>query len=103
MSVQVKNEGRITQIIGPVMDIAFSAGNMPNIYNSLVVEGKKLPAAARDLFKKGIGETHACRCQQSSLFEFCDEKYALVADEPMVASANLKNGKHLDGFRDSGM
>jgi F-type H+-transporting ATPase subunit beta len=40
MSVQVKNEGRITQIIGPVMDIAFSAGNMPNIYNSLVVEGK---------------------------------------------------------------
>jgi F-type H+-transporting ATPase subunit beta len=40
MSTQVKNEGRITQIIGPVMDICFSAGNMPNIYNSLVVEGK---------------------------------------------------------------
>jgi len=40
MSVKVKNEGRITQIIGPVMDIAFSAGNMPNIYNALVVEGK---------------------------------------------------------------
>jgi len=47
MSVQVKNEGRITQIIGPVMDIAFSAGNMPNIYNALVVEGKN--ASGEDL------------------------------------------------------
>ena len=34
------NVGTITQIIGPVMDIAFSAGNMPSIYNALVVEGK---------------------------------------------------------------
>ena len=40
MNTKVKNEGRITQIIGPVMDVAFSAGNMPNIYNALVVEGK---------------------------------------------------------------
>ena len=40
MNTQVKNEGRITQIIGPVMDVAFSAGNMPNIYNALIVEGK---------------------------------------------------------------
>jgi F-type H+-transporting ATPase subunit beta len=40
MNVQVKNEGRITQIIGPVMDVVFSAGNIPNIYNALVVEGK---------------------------------------------------------------
>jgi F-type H+-transporting ATPase subunit beta len=33
------NTGRITQIIGPVMDIAFPSGNLPSIYNSLVVEG----------------------------------------------------------------
>jgi len=33
------NVGTITQIIGPVMDIAFSTGNMPSIYNSLIVEG----------------------------------------------------------------
>jgi F-type H+-transporting ATPase subunit beta len=31
--------GVITQIIGPVMDIAFPPGNMPAIYNSLVIEG----------------------------------------------------------------
>jgi len=34
------NVGTITQIIGPVMDIEFSAGNMPSIYNAIVVEGK---------------------------------------------------------------
>ena len=34
------NVGTITQIIGPVMDIEFSAGNMPSIYNALIVEGK---------------------------------------------------------------
>ena len=35
----IKNTGQITQIIGPVMDISFPVGKMPNIYNSLVVEG----------------------------------------------------------------
>jgi F-type H+-transporting ATPase subunit beta len=34
------NVGKITQIIGPVMDIEFSAGKMPSIYNALIVEGK---------------------------------------------------------------
>ena len=34
------NLGRITQIIGPVIDVAFSPNKMPNIYNALVVEGK---------------------------------------------------------------
>jgi len=42
MNVKVKNEGQITQIIGPVMDVVFSSGKLPNIYNSLVVEGKNL-------------------------------------------------------------
>ena len=34
------NLGRITQIIGPVLDVAFSPNKMPNIYNAIVVEGK---------------------------------------------------------------
>ena len=34
------NQGTILQIIGPVMDISFSSGKMPGIYNSLIVEGK---------------------------------------------------------------
>ncbi|KAL6529130.1 hypothetical protein OROHE_014874 [Orobanche hederae] len=32
--------GRIVQIIGPVLDVAFSSGKMPNIYNALVVNGR---------------------------------------------------------------
>ncbi|KAH6559242.1 hypothetical protein KP509_1Z022000 [Ceratopteris richardii] len=35
-----KNVGYITQIIGPVLDVASSPGKMPNIYNALVVKGK---------------------------------------------------------------
>jgi F-type H+-transporting ATPase subunit beta len=42
MSVKTENKtniGTITQIIGPVMDIEFSQGGLPNIYNAVVVEG----------------------------------------------------------------
>ena len=34
------NTGTVVQIIGPVMDISFPSGKMPNIYNSLVIEIK---------------------------------------------------------------
>nr|QJA13832.1 CF1 beta subunit of ATP synthase [Chaetophora sp. FACHB-2423] len=35
-----KNTGRLTQIIGPVVDISFPAGSVPNIYNAVVISGK---------------------------------------------------------------
>lgn len=31
-------EGKITQVIGPVVDINFPAGQLPNIYNAVVIE-----------------------------------------------------------------
>ncbi|WP_254564822.1 F0F1 ATP synthase subunit beta [Oscillatoria sp. HE19RPO] len=34
------NVGHITQIIGPVIDAKFPAGNMPQIYNALKISGK---------------------------------------------------------------
>lgn len=34
-----QNVGTITQIIGPVMDIAFPQGKMPNIYNAVIIDG----------------------------------------------------------------
>ncbi len=34
------NTGKITQIIGPVLDAEFPSGNMPRIYNALKIEGK---------------------------------------------------------------
>ena len=39
-STQTKSVGLITQIIGPVLDVSFQPGCMPNIYNALMVEGK---------------------------------------------------------------
>jgi F-type H+-transporting ATPase subunit beta len=40
VSTETKNVGRITQIIGPVLDVTFPAGKMPSIYNALTVRGK---------------------------------------------------------------
>ncbi len=34
------NLGRITQVIGPVIDIEFPSGKLPQIYNALKIEGK---------------------------------------------------------------
>jgi len=34
------NVGTITQIIGPVVDVEFTTGKMPQIYNALKIEGK---------------------------------------------------------------
>jgi F-type H+/Na+-transporting ATPase subunit beta len=34
------NSGRITQIIGPVVDVEFPSGKMPRIYNALIIQGK---------------------------------------------------------------
>ncbi|KAI3663619.1 hypothetical protein L6452_45631 [Arctium lappa] len=39
-TLEKKNLGRIAQIIGPVLDVAFPPGKMPNIYNALVVKGR---------------------------------------------------------------
>ncbi len=34
------NTGSVTQIIGPVVDVEFSGGKLPEIYNALIVSGK---------------------------------------------------------------
>ena len=39
-STKTKNLGRVTQIIGPVLDATFPPGELPNIYNALQVRGK---------------------------------------------------------------
>jgi len=38
--LEKKNLGRITQIIGPVLNVVFPPGKMPNIYNALIVQGR---------------------------------------------------------------
>nr|ASL24380.1 ATP synthase CF1 beta subunit [Protosiphon botryoides]AYQ95133.1 CF1 beta subunit of ATP synthase [Protosiphon botryoides] len=37
---QTKNAGRVVQIIGPVLDIVFAKGQVPNIYNALTINSK---------------------------------------------------------------
>jgi F-type H+-transporting ATPase subunit beta len=39
-SQQTKNVGRVIQIIGPVLDIVFTKGQVPNIYNALTIAAK---------------------------------------------------------------
>lgn len=39
-AVAEKTIGFITQVIGPVVDVEFPSGNMPEIYNALVITGK---------------------------------------------------------------
>src|SRR5260370_14081398 len=39
-------EGKIVQIIGPVIDVEFPAGHLPNIYNALRVVGNGLDVIA---------------------------------------------------------
>jgi F-type H+-transporting ATPase subunit beta len=42
---QTKNVGRVVQIIGPVLDIVFTKGQVPNIYNALTIKGKNAAGA----------------------------------------------------------
>lgn len=39
-TLTTKDEGIITQIIGPVIDVEFSPGQLPNIYTALLIETK---------------------------------------------------------------
>jgi F-type H+-transporting ATPase subunit beta len=47
-SVKLARNGRITQIIGPVIDAIFPSGKLPSIYNALVIRGKN--ARGQDIF-----------------------------------------------------
>ena len=40
VSADKKTIGVISQVIGPVVDVAFPAGQMPNIYNALIIKGR---------------------------------------------------------------
>ena len=34
------NEGKVVQVIGPIIDIEFREGKLPNIYNAIKVQGE---------------------------------------------------------------
>ncbi|KAK8954388.1 hypothetical protein KSP39_PZI002296 [Platanthera zijinensis] len=39
-TLEEQNLGRIAQIIGPVLDVIFPPGKMPNIYNALIIKSR---------------------------------------------------------------
>lgn len=56
MTVLAENEGIITQVIGPVIDVEFSQNNLPKIYDALNIEfedGKKVVAEVQQLLGQG--------------------------------------------------
>nr|YP_009106900.1 CF1 beta subunit of ATP synthase [Marvania geminata]AIT95640.1 CF1 beta subunit of ATP synthase [Marvania geminata] len=78
-STQTKNIGRITQIIGPVLDVTFPAGQMPNIYNALTVRGKN---------EAGQEISVACEVQQL-LGDHCVRAVAMSATDGLMRGMDV--------------
>ena len=72
--IKTQNVGCITQIIGPVLDVAFPAGKMPGIYNSLIVKGKT---------QTGEDLTVTCEVQQL-LGDHCVRAISISATEGLT-------------------
>lgn len=72
--VKTQNVGCITQIIGPVLDVAFPPGKMPSIYNSLIVKGKT---------QTGEDLTVTCEVQQL-LGDHCVRAISMSATEGLT-------------------
>ncbi|MEW6435471.1 MAG: F0F1 ATP synthase subunit beta [Myxococcota bacterium] len=49
MSAQVSTSGRITQILGPVVDVEFPPGGLPEVYTALKVTNPAISSAADNL------------------------------------------------------
>jgi F-type H+-transporting ATPase subunit beta len=47
----VNNKGRVVQVIGPVVDVEFSPGKLPAIYNALRIEQEADPKAHREAIR----------------------------------------------------
>jgi F-type H+-transporting ATPase subunit beta len=49
MSAQVPTQGRITQVLGPVVDVEFPPGGLPEVYTALRVSNPNISAEANNL------------------------------------------------------
>ena len=74
-----KNVGAITQIIGPVIDAAFAPGQLPNIYNALVIKGKNQ-----------AGQEVAVTCEvQQLLGDHCVRAVAMNATDGLMRGMEI--------------
>ena len=86
VSTETKDIGRITQIIGPVLDVTFPAGKMPNIYNAISVRGKN---------EAGQEISVTCEVQQL-LGDHCVRAVAMSATDGLMRGMDVvDSGKPL--------
>ena len=86
VSTETKGIGRITQIIGPVLDVTFPAGKMPNIYNAISVRGKN---------EAGQEISVTCEVQQL-LGDHCVRAVAMSATDGLMRGMDVvDSGKPL--------
>nr|YP_009532730.1 ATP synthase CF1 subunit beta [Pedobesia claviformis]AYC65277.1 ATP synthase CF1 subunit beta [Pedobesia claviformis] len=78
------NSGRITQIIGPVLDVVFPPGEMPNIYNSLIIKDKN---SAGDLISV------TCEVQQL-LGDHCVRAISMSATDGLMRGMEVMDTGH---------
>ena len=84
ISVNAQNVGRITQIIGPVLDVSFPPSKMPNIYNSLVIEGEN-----------GAGDAVSVTCEvQQLLGDHCVRAIAMSATDGLMRGMDVADTGH---------
>ena len=84
ISTNTKNIGRITQIIGPVLDVVFPPGKMPNIYNCLVIQ---------DTNSAGDEISVTCEVQQL-LGDHCVRAIAMSATDGLMRGMNVSDTGH---------
>jgi F-type H+-transporting ATPase subunit beta len=86
VSTETKGIGRITQIIGPVLDVTFPPGKMPNIYNAISVRGKN---------EAGQEISVTCEVQQL-LGDHCVRAVAMSATDGLMRGMDVvDSGKPL--------
>jgi F-type H+-transporting ATPase subunit beta len=84
---QLKVNGLITQIIGPVIDITFPNGKLPNIFNALVVQGQNA---------RGDEVKVTCEVQQL-LGDIAVRAIAINATDGLIRGIEVKDtGKSLN-------
>jgi F-type H+-transporting ATPase subunit beta len=84
--VELQTDGRITQIIGPVIDVTFPAGKLPNIYNALTIQGKNA---------RGFDVKVTCEVQQL-LGDIAVRAIAINATDGLIRGIEVKDtGKSL--------
>lgn len=78
-SVKTQKKGRIIQIIGPVIDVVFPPGKMPNIYNAIVVSGKN-----------GASEEISVTCEvQQLLGDHCVRAVSMSATDGLMRGMDV--------------